>query len=53
MRRARTVGPCTPAARKTDRVRYEILNMLEVPEAMGSEYVGVWTVTPVELAEPG
>jgi hypothetical protein len=37
---------------KTDGVRYEILDMLQVPEAMGSEYVGIWTVTSVELAEP-
>ena len=37
---------------KTAGVRYEILDMLEVPEAMGSEYVGLWTVTPFELAGP-
>jgi hypothetical protein len=34
-------------------VRYEILDALQMPEVMGSEYVVVWTVTPVELAEPG
>ena len=37
---------------KTDGVCYEILDVLQVPEAMGSEHVGIWTVTPVELAEP-
>ena len=33
--------------------RFEILDMLHVPEAMGSEYDGVWTVSPVQLAEQG
>jgi hypothetical protein len=36
---------------KTDGVRYETLDELDVPEAMDSEYIGIWTVTPVELAE--
>jgi hypothetical protein len=37
---------------RQEGVRYEILDMLQVPEAMGSEYDAVWTVTPLELAEP-
>jgi hypothetical protein len=38
---------------KSDGTRYEILNVLDVPEEMNSEYAGIWTVTPRELAEPG
>jgi hypothetical protein len=34
-------------------VRFEILDVLPIPEQMRSEYVGIWTVSPVELAEPG
>lgn len=37
---------------KTDGVRYEILGVLQVPEVTGSEYVGIWTVTPLELDQP-
>jgi hypothetical protein len=33
--------------------RYEILDVLDVPKAMGSQFVGVLTVTPLGLAEPG
>jgi hypothetical protein len=36
----------------TDGVRYEVLNVLDVPEEMHSEYVAIWTVTPVALVEP-
>lgn len=37
---------------KKDGTRYEILDTLSVPEMYG-EYAGIWTVTPLELAEPG
>jgi hypothetical protein len=38
---------------KTAGVEYEILDTLDVPEEMNSEYVGILLVSSLELAEPG
>jgi hypothetical protein len=35
-----------------DGNRYEIVDILDIPEDIESEFLQVWSVVPLELAEP-